>query len=272
MRTPTEYETELARLTLPRRGVSVRYGDEPDQYGELWLPAGNGPHPVAVLLHGGYWRTRYRLDLMNAIADDLCRVGFCVWNLEYRRVGLPGGGWPGTFDDVAAGFGILCRLACAHRLDLGRVAVIGHSAGGHLALWLAARVARPPRLRPALVVGLAPISDLIAAHWQRLSGDAVAEMLGAAYTDAPELYRIASPAALVPLGIRQLIVHGTADNTVPYAMSAAFHAAARASGDTCELLTLPETAHFELIDPGTPVWRRISRRIVEITGSPVTGG
>ncbi|HEY7487214.1 MAG TPA: alpha/beta hydrolase [Streptosporangiaceae bacterium] len=254
-----EYEPELARFAVPCTGVTIPYGADPDQFGQLWLPAGRGPHPVVVLLHGGYWRERYRLDLMNALAAHLSAVMFAVWNLEYRRVGSSGGGWPGTFDDVAAGYDALSGLAAEHRLDTDRVALVGHSAGGHLALWLAARVARAPdhQVRAPFGVGLAPVADLIDGNRRHLSNDAVAELLGADYEDAPERYLAASPAALLPLGVRQLIVHGDADIAVPYDMSVAYHARARAAGDACELLSLPGVGHFEFLDPESEVWRRV---------------
>jgi acetyl esterase/lipase len=275
-----EYAPELARLAVPSAGVLVRYGDDADQFGELWPAAdaragggaGGGPHPVAVLVHGGFWRARYRLDLMNALAAHLSAAGVAVWNIEYRRADSAGGGWPGTFDDVAAAFGALPRLAAEHRLDLDRVAVIGHSAGGHLALWLAARMGGTPPPAPAgrigLVVGLAPVGDLIDAHRRGLARDAAGRLVGAAYADAPDRYLAASPAALLPLRVRQLIVHGTADEAVPYEMSVDFHAAARAAGDACELLTLPGTGHFELIDPGSAAWRRVTPYLSEVLSRP----
>ncbi|HEX6472276.1 MAG TPA: alpha/beta hydrolase [Streptosporangiaceae bacterium] len=274
-----EYAPELARLAVPGAGVLVRYGDHADQFGELWPAAAAdtaGPRPVAVLVHGGFWRARYRLDLMNALAAHLSATGVAVWNIEYRRADSGGGGWPGTFDDVAAAFGALPLLAAEHGLDLGRVAVIGHSAGGHLALWLAADAARAARAggTPAppvgigLVVGLAPVGDLVEAHRRGLARDAAGRLLGAAYADAPERYLAASPAALLPLGVPQLIVHGTADEAVPYDMSVDFQAAARAAGDACELLSLPGTGHFELIDPGSAAWLRVTPYLSEVLGRP----
>lgn len=263
---------------LAARAVTVPYGGQPDQFGQLWPGSGAGPHPVAVLVHGGYWRARYRLDLMNAMAARLSTVGFAVWNLEYRRVGSPGGGWPGTFEDVEAGLRVLPRVAAERGpdpdLDLDRVVLIGHSAGGQLALWLAARAARTveprgtvePMPRPRLVVALAPVADLAEAHRRRLSGDAAVELLGATLAEAPDRYRQASPAALLPLGVPSLIVHGTHDRAVPYDLSVAFHAAARRSGDACELLTLPGSGHFEIIDPATPEWHLIEPHLHAVTG------
>ncbi|WP_206184800.1 alpha/beta hydrolase [Thermoactinospora rubra] len=265
------YPPELSRFTVPGGGVRVPYGEEPDQYGELWLPrAGTPPHPVVVLVHGGFWRSRYRLDLMHALAHDLATAGFAAWNLEYRRVGDPGGGLPGTFADVAAGLEALAELAAAYPLDLARVGVVGHSAGGHLAAWLPARTRTPwgagGKVRLRVVVGLAPVADLRLAHAWRLSDDAAAELVGATAEEAPELYRLASPAELLPLGVRQILVHGTADDSVPYEMSVRYHRAARAAGDDCELIGLPGAGHFEVIDPGSQAWATTRRRLAQALG------
>lgn len=267
------YPEEYARLTPTEGGELVveRYGDAPEQFGELWParvpPADEGPQPVVVLLHGGYWRSRYRLDLMHAAAADLQRRGLAAWNLEYRRMDSPGGGWTGTFDDVAAGFDFLGDLADRHRLDLGRVAVVGHSAGGHLALWLAGRprlVGRPgapPLLPPALAVALAGICDLEEACRQGLSDDAVVQLLGGRPEDRAEAYRQASPLALLPLGVPQILVHGTADDAVPFEISQRYADAARAAGDACELIALDGVGHRSLIDPASDAWHLTVERL-----------
>ncbi|MFF0522339.1 alpha/beta hydrolase fold domain-containing protein [Actinomadura nitritigenes] len=262
----TAYEAALAELTVPSRGRTLRYGEAPDQFGQLWPGSGDGPHPLLVLLHGGYWRDRYGLDVMNAMAADLSGAGFAVWNLEYRRVGSVGGGWPGTFGDVETGYRVLADSAAEYGLDTSRIGIIGHSAGGHLALWLAARLGRSPEVkaRPAVVVGLAAVSDLIEAHRRRLSNDAAAEMLGTTFAADPDRYKAASPSALTPFGVRQLLVHGTADDSVPHEMSIRFRDTARASGDACELLLLDGVGHYELIDPRSQVWATIRNRIGEI--------
>ena len=128
---------------MSRAELAEAYGPGTDRFGELWRPAGDGPWPVVALLHGGFWRARRTLELMRPLAADLAGRGFAAWNLEYRRVGQPGGGWPGTFQDVAAGLDHLAELAGREPLDLDRLVVAGHSAGGHLALWSAARPGLP---------------------------------------------------------------------------------------------------------------------------------
>jgi acetyl esterase/lipase len=244
----------------------VRYGAEPDQFGELWHSASVGsPVPVVVLLHGGYWRSRYGLDLMHPLAADLSARGYAAWNLEYRRTDTPDGGWPGTFHDVAAGLDALSGLA-ARGLDLTRVAVVGHSAGGQLALWAAARHRPPavlagPRLRPSYAVSLAGVCDLVAGARQGLSNQAVGQLLGGGPEEVPDRYRAGCPALLLPLGVPQLAVHGTEDADVPVDFAIRYSAVAVAAGDACELLVLPGVEHFALIDPASAAWAAVRGRL-----------
>lgn len=263
------YPPVLDRLTRFAGDPPERcpYGGEADQFAELWLPQGSGPHPVVVLVHGGYWRQRYRLDVMNALAADLREAGVAAWNLEYRRVGGRGGGWPGTFADVAAGFDAL--LDHRDRLATDRVGVAGHSAGGQLALWLAARDGLPagapgrsPRLAPGLVVALAGVCDLVLAAQLGLSSGAAQELLGGGPEDVPDRYAAASPRARVPLGVPQLLLHGDSDDSVPLELSRRHHAAAAAAGDACELVELPGTDHFALIDPAGAAWGLARSRLL----------
>jgi acetyl esterase/lipase len=243
--------------------LRLAYGTDTLQFGELYLPTGEGPHPVVILIPGGYWRARYGLDLMNGLAEDLARRGFAAWNIEYRRMGNPGGGWPGTFQDVAQATDYLNELALTYNLDLKRVVPIGHSAGGHLALWLAARKRIPaaspisPRTEPLALTGaisLAGVLDLNQAYDLHLSNDAVVELLGATPSDAPERYAAASPASLLPLGIPQVLIHGTADDNVPIQVSQSYAAAARAAGDTLAYFEPEGVDHFDVINAETEVW------------------
>ncbi|NNE13001.1 MAG: alpha/beta hydrolase, partial [Ilumatobacter sp.] len=201
--------------------VSIPYGDAPQQFGVLTLPAGAGePGAVVVLIHGGFWRNRYALDLMVPLADDLADRGDAVWNLEYRRVGDDGGGWPGTLEDIAAGIDALTGMAEEHPLDLDRVAVVGHSAGGHLALWAAGRAAlaegapgSDPAVIPAVAVGQGAVVDLSGAHEAQLGSGAVANFLGGTPAEVPERYEVAAPQ--LDAGPRVVSVVGTADDIVP---------------------------------------------------------
>ena len=244
------------------------YGPGPDRFGELWRPAGPGPWPVVALLHGGFWRAGRTLELMRPLAADLAGRGYAAWNLEYRRVGQPGGGWPGTCEDVAAGLDHLAGLAGRAPLDLDRLVVAGHSAGGHLALWSAARAGLPPGapgaaplVTPWLAVSLAGVCDLHAGAADGIGEDAVAGFLGATPDQAPERYRLASPRSRLPLGVRQLLVHGDADTRVPVEQSRAHAAAAAAAGDPVELVELAGVDHLAVIDPASPAWAEVIHRL-----------
>jgi acetyl esterase/lipase len=237
---------------------TIKYGSLPDQAGDLYLPS--TPHPpVICLLHGGFWRASYGRDQMDAIAADLARRGFAVWNLEYRRLGVPNAGWPGTFDDVLAGIDRLTGFAAdGIDIDLHRVVVSGHSAGGHLALWAAARERgrnagkSTQECRISAVVGQAPVADLQRAFELGTGGTAVRELLGGTPTERAERYRRASPRALLPMNVPQLLIHGTLDDVVPLEISRTYTEAAQAAGDRAELVELPGAGHMEFLDPASP--------------------
>jgi acetyl esterase/lipase len=231
-----------------------RYGDKRSQMGELFLPAAEGPFPVAVVIHGGFWRAQYGRKLMHPLCRDLVARGWAAWNLEYRRLGrLSGGGWPNTFDDVSAGIDHLHELLAP--LDLSRVVTIGHSAGGHLAALAATRPA--PRVAVTAVVSQAGVLDLERAWEWRLSKGVVRRLLDGTPEQQPDRYAAASPAARLPLGVPALLTHGGEDDIVPPAMSEGFHAAARAAGDECELVMLPGEDHFGHLDVANPLWQAV---------------
>ena len=231
-----------------------RYGDDESQVAELFAPDGVGPFGVVVVVHGGYWRARYDRSLMKALCTDLAAHGLAAWNIEYRRV-ENGGGWPETFLDVAAGVDLLADVYAP--LDLARVGAVGHSAGGHLGLWAAARHRLPahapgasPRVRPRAVVSQAGVADLRLALVTPPSDEPTRALLG---DDGP--LELASPRELVPLGVDQLVLHGELDEAVSIVISRSYAAAAQAAGDPCELRVLPGTGHFEHIDAGSEPWR-----------------
>ncbi|WNG43429.1 alpha/beta hydrolase [Archangium minus] len=262
----------MLETPAPPADLRIPYGDGTYQFGDLRLPPGEGPHPVVVVVHGGFWRAKYDLEHVGHLCADLTQRGYATWSLEYRRVGHPGGGWTGTFEDVARGTDHLRALADRYPLDLKRVVVLGHSAGGHLALWLAGRgrlkpgqplyVEKPFALRGA--VSLAGVVDLERAFALRLGDGIVESFLGGTPEQVPERYALASPAALLPLGVKQVLVHGAEDTTVPISLSAGYHARASALGDPVQLVSLPGAEHFEVIDPRAKEWPQIVEAVASL--------
>ncbi|MFG2714893.1 alpha/beta hydrolase family protein [Streptomyces goshikiensis] len=285
----------------PRTGPRTlrhSYGPASAQAGELYLPPGGGPHPVVVLVHGGFWAAIFDRTQTAPLAEHLAGRGYAVWNIGYRGVGEPGGGWPGTLLDTAAAVDALADLA-PYGLDLERVVAVGHSAGGHLACWSAARGRLPagavgagPRVRVRAAVSVAGVVDLRAGHAHRVGAvladrtaapppdapvpgrrhlarevlplmraGAVAALLGGGPEEVPGRYGAADPAGLLPSGAAQLLVHGTADAFVPVGVSRGYARAARAAGDRVDLVELPGGGHFDVLDPAGAAWRTVVERL-----------
>ena len=249
---------------VPVRSVH-RYGDDGSHVAELFLPDG-GVRGVAVVIHGGFWRAAYDRHLMDDLCADLAGGGWAAWNVEYRRTAGGGGGWPATFADVAAAVDHLAAPAVSEQVSLGHgpVVSIGHSAGGQLALWAAARPQLPagapgagPAVRVTGAVSQAGVVDLHEAARLRLSSGAAQQLLGEPPGADPERWRLASPAALVPLGVPQLLVHGEEDDAVPAAMSRDYGRSARAAGDAVDTVILPGVGHFEHLDPRSTAWQSV---------------
>jgi acetyl esterase/lipase len=243
--------------------LRLTYGAESLQFGELYVPKGPGPHSVVILIHGGFWRAAYRLTLMQELARDLVQNRIAVWNIEYRSVGDSGGGWPGTLQDVARATDYLVTLAPTYALNLKRVVTVGHSAGGQLALWLAARsrlqktgklMTGNTPLHPAGAIALAGASDLQLVWQLNLGHGAAADFLGGNPDQVPERYAIASPTTHLPLDIPQVLIHGNQDTVVPLMVSQAYAQKATRTGDRITLIELPGADHFVLIDPTSTAW------------------
>jgi acetyl esterase/lipase len=243
----------------PPPDATVSYGDHPDQVADLRRPRCRPSGPLVVVIHGGFWRAEYDRAHVGPLAADLADHGYPVAQLEYRRTGQPGGGWRGTFDDVAAGVAALPALAAAAMPDLeaataGPPILLGHSAGGHLALWCA--TAMPSAIRG--VLALAPVANLAEAYHLDLDSGAAEALLGGGPDAVPERYAEADPSRRVPLPTRAVVVHGTLDEHVPAVMSRRYVATSRAAGADVELLELPEVEHFALIDPESPAWAKVA--------------
>jgi acetyl esterase/lipase len=246
----------MAATSAPRPKITATYGADPIDNGELRIPPGKGPFPVAVLIHGGCWDagTGGRDD-MTPLAAALTKSGFATWNIEYRRVGDAGGGWPGTFRDVAAGVDYVRVLAKTQPLDLRRLVIVGHSSGAHLALWAASRrtldasLAGKAPLSPAAVVaidGPGTLAPFVGIDAQVCGHPAIVPLMGGTPAEKPAEYKLASPADRLPFGVRQLLVLGELGPMMePYV------AAAKASGDRVEALAPKDADHFNILNPGS---------------------
>ena len=240
-----------AKVTQGTVRETEEYGDSSREVGEWWVPPGTtGRLPTVVLVHGGYWRANYDLSLEDAVAADLAGRGYLVWNVDYRPSSDP---WPATLTDVAAAYDHLARGRFADRVDPARVATVGHSAGGHLALWLASRANLPagapgaadPFAAPALVVAQAPVAALRDGARRGLGGGAVQALLGGTPEQVPERYDAADPVALLPASGPVVCVHGSGDDIVPISQSRDY---VDAAGPGARLVEVPG-GHFEHLDP-----------------------
>jgi acetyl esterase/lipase len=231
-----------------------RYGSHFHQFADLTLPGGDGPFPIAVLLHAGFWREQYTLELSEDLARDLTRRGWAAWNVEFRRLGPLGqGGYPTTLEDAGAAVDALAGLDAP--LDLGRVVALGQSAGGQLALWVAARDGAAVPLAGAVAQG--GVLDLRESERLGVGDGAARDLLGGTPDEVPERYADASPIERVPIGVPQLVVHGEDDQTVPPEIARRYVEAARAAGDDVTLVMRAGGGHGVHLDPAAPAWSAV---------------
>jgi len=253
----------------------IQYGDGPQQFAELRFPAGPGPFPFLFVIHGGFWQSMYDLKHIGHLCSALTGKGIITCNIEYRRLGDSGGGWPGTFQDISLATDyILETLSSDPRVDSARRAVIGHSAGGHLALWLVSRHRIPKdsplhgagKYRLGSAVSLAGVCDLRTAWKQRLGNGVVARFMGGTPDQYPDRFDAGSPIELLPNGSNRVLIHGTDDDIVPVSQSEKFVERAEKLGERTTLVKLNGVGHFEPIDPESDTWSTVVHAVLPVLG------
>ena len=264
--------TQLAALPAPPPDHRIPYGDDSLQFGNLRLPKRPGPHPVLLFIHGGCWLSQYNITHAAPFEQALADSGYAVWSIEYRRTGNPGGGWPGTFSDIAKGADFLREIAPRYALDLNRLIASGHSAGGEFALWLASRnkipresplyVADPIRVHG--VLGLAPAPDLEGLHASGVCNNVINRLMGGSPVEFADRYAAASPMQLAPVSVPAVLVIGAHDRMwAP--IGRAYLTRARALGDSATLaVDAPESGHFDLLAPTTTTWPVVMTALKEL--------
>jgi acetyl esterase/lipase len=268
---------DLASRTRPLPDAEISYGNDPYQVVDLWRPKGRGPFPTVLMVHGGCWTTGIAdRTLMAWIADDLRRRGIAVWNIDYRGVDRPGGGYPGTFLDAAGAADALRINAQRYQLDISRLVAVGHSAGAHLALWLAGRPKLPDdsRLRTAdplpiaTVVSLGGLPDLeqARAEEQGCGAEVIDQLVGPPTISSRQVYRDTSIPQLAPLGVDQILINGDLDRIIPTHFARDYAAKMEAAGDRVDVQIVPGQGHVELVAPDTPAWARAVAAIEQALG------
>jgi len=248
---------DILSLPPPPADRRVAYGADPNQFIDVRIPAGKGPHPALLNVHGGFWRAKYELGHAGHLCDALRSAGVATFNVEYRRVGNEGGGWPGSFADIRSAYNYIRQAQAGFHLDEKRLTVMGHSAGGQLALCLAGHESA---LRSA--ISLAGVVDLKRAFTLHLSNDAVVEFLGGKPSEVPEHYHEADPMELSVTHARQWLLHGIDDDTVPVAFSRDYATAKKKAAERVELMEVVKAGHFDFIDPRSEAWKQVKSAVL----------
>lgn len=251
---------DILSFPPPKADARISYGGDTSQFIDLRLPRAKGTHPVAICIHGGYWRATYDLEYMGHICATLAAHGIATANVEYRRVGNPGGGWPGTFADIRAAYQFVAQKAGQYGLDPRRVIAMGHSAGGQLALCLAGH-----ENGLAAAISLAGVVDLQQAYQLHLSNDAVVELLGGTPAEVPDHYREADPMKLT-IHAPQRLVHGSVDDIVPPKLSKDYGTAKKKMQEDVRLVEIAGAGHFEIVDPRAAAWKEVQQVILNSVG------
>jgi acetyl esterase/lipase len=267
-RSQVQSSRSILTRPVPPADHRIAYGKDQNEFGELRLPKGPGPHPVAIIIHGGCWLAEYGLSYMGHLSANLTEAGVATWSIEYRRVGNEGGGWPGTFEDAALATDYVRTLAKTYPLDLNRVVAVGHSAGGHLVLWLAARHRLPKdhslySANPLALSGVVPLAGITDLRQTGTACDAnIDQLMGGSAGDQAARYSLASPIELLPMGAKQIIVHGEIDNLVPQKMARDYTEAAKKKGDDAKLVIIEKAGHFEIVDPMSTAWPVVKNEVL----------
>jgi acetyl esterase/lipase len=248
---------DILTLRPPPADARISYGSANQQFGDLRLPKTKGLRPVVMNIHGGFWRNKYDLVHAGHLCAALVAKEVATWNLEYRRVGDDGGGWPGTFRDIMDGYRFIAQIADKYRLDRSHIVIVGHSAGGHLALCLAGH---EPSIKR--VISLAGVVDVQRAWDLHLSNNAVAELLGGPPQQVPEHYQEADPMRLAIPNAEQILVHGVVDDVVPVEFSRTYYEHKKQRGENVHLVEIEKAGHFEMIDPRSTAWAKIEEAIM----------
>lgn len=265
---------EVLDLPQPPADHRIPYGPDPLQFGDLYLPEGDGPFPLLVFIHGGCWYSEYTLSHVSSLSDEMRRSGVAVWSIEYRKSGDPGGVWPATYRDVALAVDHVKKLSNEFPLDATRVVVAGHSAGGYLALWVAGRrrlgpsgpLYSPNPLQLEAVIALAGAGNMRQVAEAGVCGNAVPHILGGTPEEVADHYRDASPEDHLPLGVSQFLIFGENDPIVRPEFGRSYVEKALSLGDHAELIVLPGAGHFEMIAPGTDEFERVRAVTIELLG------
>lgn len=271
---------DLLKQSVLSDSEKIAYGGTPLQFGELRVPAGKGPFPVAVLVHGGCWSAKLRdlpepvtsSELLRPIASALCEAGIATWNIEYRRLGHEGGGWPGTFLDISEGTDLLPKLSAKYRLDLNRVVAIGHSSGGQLAMWLAGRHNLPKgsglwspavvRLKGVINIdGPADLRSIQAVEQPMCGGPVVSQLLGGTPMEVPNRYREGSVSGLLPTGVPQVLFMRAAPSEHWRGLTEQYAEEAARAGDSAKVVILKGRSHFDGINPLMPDWQTVLKTV-----------
>lgn len=276
--------TILSRIA-PEADHRFSYGKDTSQFGDLWLPRDKyAAVPVIAFLHGGWWQSEYDLAYANPLCAALRDEGYAVWSIEYRRVGATGGGWPATFQDAAEGFDFLATIAKSYPLDLNRVVAMGHSAGGHLAFWLAGRHHVPeaspihdpqPRVLPHGLIALAGAVDLrltidLSGYFTFAHGSfahdrrEVYSLMGGTPADLPDRYKAGNPGELLPLDVRQVLLQGSEDNQIPPELPGRWADNARRQGDDVAVVIIPGANHFDIVDPQAKPFEKVREAVKRV--------